>query len=337
MRFAAPAKINLTLEVLGRRPDGYHDLRTLMLKVPLGDELDLEPRPNGLASRFTEIVNLTGRPLPPEFAGPRNLILKALELYQRAAGTSGGFDIRLVKRIPCGAGLGGGSSDGAAVLAFLNALNSKTPLNEQELAKMALKLGADVPFFLWPEKTAWAEGVGEILSPGPVLGPAYLLLINPGGHLDTGEVFQSLSLTELPLPIKIPKLFITADSGRARAAVFHQRDVAAAPKISGKGALGPAEGQIRAPADLGRNDLLTAAAKLNPAVESVAQWLARRLAAGRGADNSAGRAGDGRAAWGMSGSGPTFWVMTENRDIVADIKRRGETRGDGWWFHLTAI
>ena len=182
--FRAPAKINLCLHVLGRRSDGYHELRMLMQKVSLYDEVWINARTDGRIC-----VECDGIPLPE---GEENIALRAARALlsdSSGAGAAGmGVDIRIEKHIPVAAGLGGGSSDAATVLLALNEL-FHLDLKPEKLAHIALKLGADVPFFLGPSP-AWAEGVGEELTPLETkLPPAYFVLVNPNVALSTAQVY----------------------------------------------------------------------------------------------------------------------------------------------------
>jgi 4-diphosphocytidyl-2-C-methyl-D-erythritol kinase len=189
LRLACPAKVNLSLEVLGRRADGYHDLRSVMVPISLADDLEvrLVPTP-GIR------VVVDGADLP---AGPDNLVYRAaarlLETVrgQDAPGGTPGVDIRLVKRIPVGAGLGGGSSDAAGTLLALDRLLD-TRLGESRLAAMGLEIGADVPFFVYG-RPALATGVGERLSPLPHLPTLWLVLVNPGFQVSTAWVFREFA------------------------------------------------------------------------------------------------------------------------------------------------
>ncbi len=250
----APAKINLYLKVVGRRPDQYHDLDTLMARLDVADRVGLAwaegPAPDRL--------ELRGAPpgtLPADFFGPDNLALKAAALYRARTGwPETGVVVGLEKNLPLGAGLGGGSSDGAAVLRLLNRAAPR-PLADGDLAAMGLALGSDVPFFLQPLPLARALGRGEILGPPPdsfrVWAGRRVTLVNPGFQLSTGLVFKNLRLT---------------NSG---------------PDTT----LGPA------PAP-GENDLCSSALTLAPDLARICTIL------------EAARA----ASWGMSGSGPTFWL-----------------------------
>lgn len=181
-RFMAPAKINLCLHLLGRRSNGYHDLCMLMQKVSLYDEVWIEMRSNAGVSVECDGVRLKD--------GEVNIARRAAEaLLSRVPGTAPGVGIRIVKHIPVAAGLGGGSSDAATVLKALNELLGLN-LDQKELACLALKIGADVPFFLGPSP-AWAEGVGEVLTPLKHEMPeCCFALVNPGIALSTAQVYR---------------------------------------------------------------------------------------------------------------------------------------------------
>ena len=155
LRLLAPAKVNLTFEVLGRRADGYHEVRTILLAISLADELTFEE-----SDRLTLTVE-------PEGAAPveENLVLAAARLLQRGAGVSLGAAIHLTKRIPTAGGLGGGSSDAATTLLGLRRLWG-LDLDVDALRELAAQLGSDVPFFV-SGGTALGEGRGELLSPLP--------------------------------------------------------------------------------------------------------------------------------------------------------------------------
>ena len=166
MEIEAHAKINLTLEVLGRRPDGYHEVRTVLQTIDLPDRLHFNPAPGITVS--CAVGGLGGRD---------NLVWRAADALRRATGTDKGADISLDKRIPIAAGLGGGSSDAAATLRALNNL-WELGLDQGELASIGASLGADVPFFL-KGGTAFAAGRGEALTPLPHVGPAWMVLMVP--------------------------------------------------------------------------------------------------------------------------------------------------------------
>jgi 4-diphosphocytidyl-2-C-methyl-D-erythritol kinase len=191
----APAKLNLFLHILGRRPDGYHELQTCFQFVDLCDEISIEVRADGLIRRAVEIPNL-----PAE----ADLCIRAARALQEASGATGGADIGLLKRIPMGGGLGGGSSDAATCLLALNRLwGIHWPT--QKLAALGLELGADVPVFVHG-RVAWAEGVGERLTPlYPPLAPpeANYLILKPNVFVGTAAVFQDPELTRNSAPITI--------------------------------------------------------------------------------------------------------------------------------------
>ncbi len=191
MQWPAPAKINLFLHVLGRRPDGYHDLQTVFQFLDCCDRLEFERRDDG------EIVLAT--PLP-EIPAEQNLAVRAARSLQARAGVKAGVTLRIDKRLPVGGGLGGGSSDAATTLAALNHLwDARLP--DQELAKLGLGLGADVPVFLYGH-AAFAEGVGERLT--PVDPPeSWYLLIMPECSVSTAAVFSDPDLTRHTPPITI--------------------------------------------------------------------------------------------------------------------------------------
>lgn len=179
----APAKINRFLHITGQREDGYHLLQTVFELVSLCDHISLENDPNGL------IQIQSGS---PGVKTEDDLTYKAAKLLQARTQTPMGCKIKLSKFIPMGAGLGGGSSDAASVLWGLNEL-WETELGRDELIKLGLQLGADVPFFLLG-CNAFAEGIGEILTPIE-LPPTSYLLINPGIHIPTVNVFKAPGLT----------------------------------------------------------------------------------------------------------------------------------------------
>ncbi|HWP34973.1 MAG TPA: 4-(cytidine 5'-diphospho)-2-C-methyl-D-erythritol kinase [Thermodesulfobacteriota bacterium] len=195
MRLTCPAKVNLTLEVLGRRADGYHEIRSVMVPISLADELVLRA-----AAEPGVHLTVEGADLP---TGPDNLVHRAATLFFEALaegrgpggpagrsrpGGAPGVAIHLVKRIPVGAGLGGGSSDAAATLRGLARLFG-VDLGEAALAALARRLGADVPFFL-ETRPALASGIGERLAPLPPLPPLWMVLLNPGFPVSTAWAYR---------------------------------------------------------------------------------------------------------------------------------------------------
>ena len=179
----APAKINLFLHVLGRRADGYHLLQTAFQFLDLRDALRFTPRADGRILRHADYEGV------PE-AG--DLVVRAATALRDAAGIRNGAEIRIQKRIPVGGGLGGGSSNAATTLVALNELWG-AGLSERKLLDIGLGLGADVPVFI-AGHAAWAEGVGERLTP---IDPPedWFLVVHPGIHVSTAGVFQHPELT----------------------------------------------------------------------------------------------------------------------------------------------
>ncbi len=180
----APAKVNLTLHVVGKRDDGYHLLDSLVAFAGIGDSLEMEA-----ASELSlEIVGPTAAQIPTE---GENIVLKAARRLAAAAEITTGAAIRLTKRLPVAAGIGGGSADAAATLQGLIQLWNVTLPPEQLLA-LALSIGADVPVCLAGKPTRM-QGIGDVLSPAPALPPAWLVLVNPMVPLHTPAVFKARS------------------------------------------------------------------------------------------------------------------------------------------------
>ncbi|HMN46406.1 MAG TPA: 4-(cytidine 5'-diphospho)-2-C-methyl-D-erythritol kinase [Povalibacter sp.] len=179
----APAKLNLCLHIVGRRADGYHLLQTAMQFIDLADELRFFIRPNGVVERLGGMA---------EVPAESDLVVRAARLLASHVNPQPGVAIDLHKRIPAQAGLGGGSSDAATTLVALNHLWN-AGLNLDELAALGLKLGADVPLFVRGH-AAWAEGVGEHLTPIEPPENVYLV-IKPQAAVSTAEIFQAAELT----------------------------------------------------------------------------------------------------------------------------------------------
>ncbi len=269
MRARAPAKVNLGLRVRGRRPDGYHEIASLFVPLELADELELEPRPApGVALRVDG--DAAGVP-----ADASNLAWRAARAFLDAAGLPGGVGLRLTKRVPSQAGLGGGSSDAGAVLRLLARLHPGAVAPEA-LAGLALGLGADVPYFLDP-RPAWVGGIGERirpLGPGRPLPRLALLLVHPGVGLSTAEVYRGWREGDSLTP------------------------AGADPSLSGLPGILGRDGRLDAGA-LARllvNDLEPAATRLCPAIAELRGALDRL----------------GARAVGMSGSGPTLYGIFED-------------------------
>ena len=195
LRLPAPAKLNLMLRIVGRREDGYHLLQTVFQFIDRCDWITLSPREDGQ-------IHLSN-PLPgvPEAT---DLTVRAAKALQAASGVSRGVTLTLEKNLPMGGGLGGGSSDAATTLVGLNHLWG-AGLSLEELKAIGLKLGADVPVFIQGQ-AAWAEGVGEDLTPLD-LDESWYVVIVPDCHVATGAVFGSPHLTRDNPPIKIRDFF----------------------------------------------------------------------------------------------------------------------------------
>lgn len=191
----APAKVNLCLHVLGRRPDGYHELAMLMQRVSLFDRLRLS-----LTDEPGVRVTCPGVDLPPD---GENIAARAARRLLALAGESRGVEIVIDKQIPVAAGLGGGSSDAAAVLMGLNEM-LELGLGRDVLMAEGAQLGADVPFFIFGSD-AWATGIGDFLEKIEDLPPLWYVLVNPGLAVSTAWVYQNLGLTSKIEAAKLPR------------------------------------------------------------------------------------------------------------------------------------
>ncbi|HEX6767732.1 MAG TPA: 4-(cytidine 5'-diphospho)-2-C-methyl-D-erythritol kinase [Candidatus Binatia bacterium] len=200
MKIRAPAKINLTLRVVGKRADGYHLLDTVMVPVSLYDEIEIHPIRRSASGRSGPAALIAVRCNHPHVPlGRDNIAYRAAELLMRKANIRRPVAIRIRKKIPVGAGLGGGSTDAAAVLVGLNRM-WKLRLSVRQLERLALQLGADVPFFI-RAKPARARGIGEKLRLLPKLRRRWLVLIYPGFPVATAWVFGNL-------PLKLTKVSV---------------------------------------------------------------------------------------------------------------------------------
>jgi 4-diphosphocytidyl-2-C-methyl-D-erythritol kinase len=191
----APAKLNLFLLVLGRRPDGYHELQTCFQFIDLCDDIRIEVRADGRIRRLIDIADVSE---------DADLCVRAARALQTASGSPLGADIGVLKRIPMGGGLGGGSSDAATCLVALNQLWN-LQWSTDDLAALGLQLGADVPVFV-RGRVAWAEGIGERLTPlYPPLAPeeTNYLILKPNISVSTAQVFTDPELTRNSAPITI--------------------------------------------------------------------------------------------------------------------------------------
>jgi 4-diphosphocytidyl-2-C-methyl-D-erythritol kinase len=211
----APAKLNLFLQVTGRRADGYHALQTAFRLLDWGDRIRLRVRADGRIVRHGESVH--------GIAEVDDLTVRAAKLLQLAGNCRQGVDIIVEKQIPAGGGFGGGSSDAATVLVALDAVWG-LGLGIERLAGLGLQLGADVPVFV-RGGNAWAEGVGELLTPLE-LAPAWYVLVDPGVHVPTAELFQAPELTRDAAPATISDFVSGAVSGNAFEPVLRRREPA---------------------------------------------------------------------------------------------------------------
>ncbi|MDP1765556.1 MAG: 4-(cytidine 5'-diphospho)-2-C-methyl-D-erythritol kinase [Methylotenera sp.] len=199
--FLAPAKINLFLHIIGQRADGYHLLQTVFRLLDFYDTVYLKPNESGTIKRINDVSGV------PE---AQDLCIRAATLLQQHTQCPLGVDIFLEKHIPMGGGLGGGSSDAATVLLALNRLWHLN-LNRTELMSLGLKLGADVPFFIYG-KNAWAEGIGEQLN-AVNLPEAYYVVLNPNVHVSTAQIFANKQLTKNAIPKTMSDFSEVANSG----------------------------------------------------------------------------------------------------------------------------
>lgn len=197
----APAKLNLFLHITGQREDGYHELQTLFQLLDYADQLQFQPNDSGEIRRSSVLAQL-----PAE----QDIVVKAARLLARHSGSRLGVEIALQKRIPMGAGLGGGSSDAATTLLALNRI-WELDYSAAELSQLGLQLGADVPVFV-QGNSAWAEGVGEHLQPVE-LPPMHYLVVTPPVHVSTASMFAESDLTRDHEAIKIRDYFSGAECG----------------------------------------------------------------------------------------------------------------------------
>ena len=206
----APAKLNLFLHVTGRRDDRYHTLQTVFQLVDLADWLDFERRDDGAIVRDGDLLSVADE----------DLAVRAARALQQVTGCTWGATIRVTKRIPAGSGMGGGSSDAATTLLALNRLWN-LQLSRDDLKRIALPLGADVPFFLHGSN-AFAEGVGEELQ-SVALPAAWYAVVWPQVHVSTKEIFADPGLTRNTKPTKIADF--SAAAGLLPRALFGVNDL----------------------------------------------------------------------------------------------------------------
>lgn len=213
--FPAPAKLNLFLHITGRRGDGYHELQSVFRLLDWGDRVRLQVREDGQVRR--------DGPSVPGVAEADDLAVRAANLLKKHANVAQGVDITVEKLIPAGGGFGGGSSDAATVLVALNRL-WRVGLEEDALAGLGLQLGADVPVFV-RGRNAWAEGVGEQLTP-LALPPAWYVIADPGVHVPTAALFASPDLTRDAPVAKIADFASGSLLGNAFEPVLRRREPA---------------------------------------------------------------------------------------------------------------
>lgn len=206
----APAKLNLFLHITGRRADGYHLLQSVFQFLDYADELSFALRQDGRVRRVDALAGV---------AELDDLTVRAARALQQFSGTAQGVDIRLHKRLPMGGGLGGGSSDAATTLVALNRLWG-LGLSVDQLAALGLALGADVPVFVHGQ-AAWAEGVGERLTPIDLPEPWFVVIIPPC-QVSTAEIFAAPELTRAAQSIKIPA-FLDGQGSNVCEAVVRKR------------------------------------------------------------------------------------------------------------------
>ena len=221
----APAKLNLFLHIVGRREDGYHLLQTVFQLLDYGDLLHFDMRSDGVIRRVNDV---------PGVPAESDLVVRAARLLQSAVPGTPGADITVEKRLPMGGGLGGGSSDAATTLMALNHLWD-AGLNREVLMTLGLKLGADVPFFIFGSN-AFAEGVGEKLTAVKGL-ECWFVVLEPGVSVPTPAIFCSPELTRNTKPVRIADFSGALQSG------------------------------------FGRNDMQAVAARLFPEVDKAISWL----------------------------------------------------------------
>ena len=305
VRCRPPAKVNLGLRLVGQRPDGYHLLESIFAPIALFDELVVE-RLGAEGGVELELAMPNDADFPPALAavtsGPDNLVIRAAEAFRRAAGIEEGLRISLEKRIPSGAGLGGGSSDAGAVLSALAQLFGTSSPGREEVFAVALGLGADVPYFLAP-RPALVRGIGERIEPLSGLPAFPLVVANAGVSVATAEVYRIADL--------LPGSLTDTGAGSTMRSFSRLRDQ--------PGDWASTLGELLV------NDLEPAATRLCPPV-------GRLLGQMRDA---------GALGVGLSGSGGTvFGVFSDSgvAERAAEILRGDSTRGrDAAWVRETRV
>tara|TARA_B110000196_G_scaffold315471_1_gene325132 strand:- start:670 stop:1539 length:870 start_codon:yes stop_codon:yes gene_type:complete len=193
IKYLAPAKLNLFLKIISKRSDGYHNLQSIFQNIDLYDEIYIRLREDGKINIDNTVV-----------LGPKELDLGYKAAKILLEGTEFGVDIIINKKIPIGSGLGGGSSNAATILMVLNSICSLN-FKKNKLMELGLKLGADVPFFIFGNN-AWVEGVGDKLKPISIPEATFFICI-PDLSISTQSIFNSFELTKASIPLKIPTYF----------------------------------------------------------------------------------------------------------------------------------
>lgn len=277
--FPAPAKLNLFLHVTGRRADGYHLIESVFQLLDFGDQIEIEVRHDGRVRRTTDL---------PGVDEASDLVVRAARLLQQATGSTLGADVRVDKYIPMGGGLGGGSSDAATVLLVLNRLWN-TGLDRRQLMSLGLRLGADVPFFLYG-RNAFASGVGEVLEP-VLLPDRWFVVLKPQAHVATVDIFRAPELTRNAKSVKM------LDFSPASSQV-----------VSG-GAKEEVAGSGWFPEPVFRNDLQPVAATKHSAVGDALAWLKQSAA-------------DASISARMSGSGACVFAAFETKQAAEAVQNQ---------------
>ena len=291
-RYPAPAKINLFLHVMGRRPDGYHLIQSAMQLIDLADAVTIVARDDGVIARGASIVDV---------AEADDLTIRAAKMLQSASGTRLGATIAVDKHIPMGGGLGGGSSDAATVLLVLNRL-WRLDWPRTRLLELGLTLGADVPFFIGGSN-AWVEGIGEQLTPIDLPDAVYAV-IHPGVAVPTITIFTDPELTRDSAALKILD-FSKSGFGYGKSGSEDTRSASSA--IHGRPVF--------------RNDLERVAAAGFDAVREALDWLSR------GIDGEwVGARGPAR----MSGSGACVFRSFDTPEHAAACIAAMPARWKGW-------
>jgi len=308
-----PAKINLGLRLTGLRDDGYHLLESVFAPVALYDDVDLIWRDGRAGISFNLCVAQDAglpRALADVTEGPDNLVVRAAEAFREASGMDGRLEISLTKRIPVGAGLGGGSSDAGAILSGLSVLAGDQAPAPAELHELALGLGADIPYFLAPEP-ALVTGIGERIEPIAGLPGLALVVANPGISVSTAEVYR--------LADALPDSLTAPDPGSTMRAIS---------RLAGEtGDWAPALG------DLLVNDLQPAAIRLCP---EVGLWLDHLRDVGA---VGVGMSGSGGTVFGvfLSTSEATFAASTLQAALEHDVEPMNDAVGPVPWIRATRI